>query len=320
MTTPRRYADQQAWKDLQAFLPERLQLTRPDQLPTEESWEWEGHRVHLDRYRNASAPARVVLHHGVGTNGRQMTLILGAPLARAGFDVVALDNLGYGLTDVAPGFNPGYSDWIRLVLAFLSAEAAHDPRPTVLYGLSAGGMLTYHAAAAAPKGTLRGIVGMTFLDQRLQKVVDETAHDIVTARLGVPFMKAIARTPLRALRYPMTLASKMSALVNNPDALEVLLRDKTSAGNSVTVKFLAEYGSYVPVIEPADFDACPVLLTQPADDRWCPYELSLPVLDKITKVPVKRVMLQNAGHYPLEEPGLTQMQDAIIDFIRGVTR
>lgn len=49
---------------------------------------------------------------------RQMTLILGAPLARAGFDVVAIENLGYGATDVAKGFNPGYGDWIRLVLAF----------------------------------------------------------------------------------------------------------------------------------------------------------------------------------------------------------
>jgi pimeloyl-ACP methyl ester carboxylesterase len=63
-----------------------------------------------------------------------------------------------------------------------------------------------------------------------------------------------------------------------------------------------------------------VLLTQPAADRWTPYELSRPVLDKITKVPVKCVMLENAGHYPLEEPGLTQMRDAIIDFIRSVAR
>ena len=75
-----------------------------------------------------------------------MTLILGAPLARAGVDVVALDNLGYGLTDVAQGANPGYGDWVRLVLAFLAEEASRDARPTVLYGLSAGLVLqnTHH--------------------------------------------------------------------------------------------------------------------------------------------------------------------------------
>jgi pimeloyl-ACP methyl ester carboxylesterase len=320
MTTPRCYRDQQAWQDLQQFLPEAYRLTRTEQLPLEEHWEWEGHRVHLDRYRNAHAPARVVLHHGVGTNGRQMTLILGAPLARAGFDVVAVDNLGYGMTEVAPGSNPGYGDWVRLVLAFLAAERGQDPRPTLLYGLSAGGMLAYHVAAAAPKGTLAGIVGMTFLDQRVQKVVDDTSHDIFTARVGVPFLRLAAHTPLRGLRYPMTLASKMSALTNDPEALKVMLKDDSSAANWVSVKFLAEYGSYQPAVEPADFDACPVLLTQPAEDRWTPYELSQPVLDKITKVPVKRVMLENAGHYPLEEPGLTQMQSAIVDFIRSVAR
>lgn len=57
------------------------------------------------------------------------------------------------------------------------------------------------------------------------------------------------------------------------------------------------------------------LLTQPAEDRWTPHHLSVPVLSRITKVPVGTVMLGHAGHYPLEEPGLRQMQDAIADFV-----
>ncbi|MFE7592437.1 hypothetical protein ACFU6K_23805 [Kitasatospora sp. NPDC057512] len=36
---------------------------------------------------------------------------------------------------------------------------------------------------------------------------------------------------------------------------------------------------------------------------------------RITKVPVETVMLDNAGHYPLEDPGLQQMEDAIADFV-----
>jgi hypothetical protein len=31
-------------------------------------------------------------------------------------------------------------------------------------------------------------------------------------------------------------------------------------------------------------------------------------------VPVTKVLLDRAGHYPIEEPGLTQMQDAIAEF------
>ncbi|MEU6563366.1 alpha/beta hydrolase [Nocardia nova] len=308
------YRDQREWRDLQEYLPRRLRLDDAS-APAEEFWDWRGNTVHLDRYANPSAPAKVVLHHGVGTNGRQMSLILGAPLARRGFETVALDNLGYGLTGVRPGFVPSYADWVDLVVDYLAYEQSRDDRPIVLYGLSAGGMLTYHVAAKAPRGTLRGIVGMTFLDQRVRQVRDETAHDVVASRLGFPLMNLLARTPARRTRVPMTLASKMSALVNDRDALRIMTRDRTSGGNWVSIRFLADYGSYVPAVEPERFDACPVLLTQPARDRWTPVHLSEPVLSRITRVPVRTVVLDNAGHYPIEEPGLRQMEDAIAEFV-----
>ncbi|PQM48263.1 hypothetical protein C1Y40_01494 [Mycobacterium talmoniae] len=299
---PEFYRDQQAWRDLQNYLPERLRLT--DQtVPAEEFWTWRGHRVHLDRYANPDAPAKIVLHHGVGTNGRQMSLIVGAPLAARGFETVALDNLGYGLSQVRPGCTVSYDDWVNLVVDFLAYEQSRDDRPIILYGLSAGGMLTYHVAATAPKGALRGIVGMTFLDQRNQKVRDDTAHDKVGSRLGVPLLGLLARTPAARLRVPMTLASKMSTLVNDRAALKVMTADRTSGGNWVSTRFLASYMNYVPAVEPPEFDACPVLLTQPAEDRWTPLELSQPVLSRITRVPVQTVLLDNAGHYPLENRG-----------------
>jgi pimeloyl-ACP methyl ester carboxylesterase len=312
------YRDQQAWRDLQEYLPQRLRLT-DESAPTEEFWEWRGNRVHLDRYVNPDAPAKIVLHHGVGTNGRQMSLIVGAPLARRGFETVALDNLGYGLTQVKPGTVPTYDDWVDLVVDFLAYEQSRDDRPIVLYGLSAGGMLTYHVAAKAPKGSLRGIVGMTFLDQRNQKVRDDTSHDKLTSRVGAPLMSALAHTPAARVPVPMTMASKMSALVNDRAALKVMTADRTSGGNWVPIRFLASYMNYVPAVEPENFDACPILLTQPAEDRWSPLELSQPVLSRITRVPVDTVMLTNAGHYPIEEPGLQQMQDAIAEFVAAHT-
>lgn len=315
-TGPAHYADQQAWKDLQEFLPTRLRLNAQT-APTEEFWNWRGHDIHLDRYRNPDAPARVILLHGVGTNGRQMSLILGAPLARHGFDVVAVDNLGFGLTRVRDGYAPSYGDWVDLATDVLAAEQARDPKPTFLFGLSAGGLLTYHVAARAPRGSVRGIIGTTFLDQRVQSVADTTAHDIVTARLGPPAMALAAKTPLRGLRYSMRLAAKMSALVNDRDALAIFLKDKTSAGNAMPLRFLADYMTFVPDVEPADFDACPVLHIQPAADRWSPRELSAPVLSRITRVPVREVALDRAGHYPLEDPGLQQLEDSVVAFITG---
>ena len=56
-----------------------------------------------------------------------------------------------------------------------------------------------------------------------------------------------------------------------------------------------------------------------ASDRWTPLRLSKPFLGRIRQVPVKTVMLENAGHYPLEQPGLAQMVDAIDSFYREVT-
>lgn len=312
--TPAYYRDQPDWRELQQFLPAHLRLTDAT-APGEQFWAWHGHRIHLDRYPVPSAKAKVVLHHGVGTNGRQMSLILGAPLAARGFETVALDNLGYGLTEVRPGANPAYDDWVELVVDFLAHEHTRDDRPIVLYGLSAGGMLAYHVAAKAPCGTLAGIIGMTFLDQRTRRVRDETAHGRLTARVGGPLMVLLSKTPAAPMRYPVSLASKMSALANDPAAMRVLMQDRTSAGNRVSVRFLGRYLSYVPAVEPEDFDACPVLLTQPAEDRWTPYALSAQFLSRITKVPVRTVLLDNAGHYPLEEPGLTQLQDAVADFV-----
>ncbi|MCM1013174.1 MULTISPECIES: alpha/beta hydrolase [Brevibacterium] len=311
------YKDQQAWQDLQEFLPERLRLDETS-APDEEFWGWRGHGIHLDRYRRPEAKARVILHHGVGTNGRQMSLILGAPLARQGYDVVALDNLGYGMTRVESGYVPSYADWVDMVIDFLAAEQARDPKPTVLYGLSAGGMLAYHVAAKASPGALRGIVGMTFLDQRHQEVVDRTARSLITARVGMPWVRLLARTPLRSVRYPMRLASKMSALANNPGAMKVFLADQTSAGNAMWLRFLADYATYVPAVEPVDFDACPVLLTQPGEDRWTPRDLSDPVVSRLDPELFSEVILDRAGHFPLEEPGLQQLEEAVVEFVERV--
>lgn len=313
MTT---YAQQKNWREIQSFLPAEFQL-KPGEEPQEEWWTWGRHRIHLDCYRNPDAPLKVILFHGVGTNGRQMSTILGAPLARRGFETIAVDMPEYGLTEVGRGKPVRYDDWVQIGSDLIDAELAKDSRPIVLYGLSAGGMETYHVAAK--NGKVKGIVGMTFLDQRVQQVRDETAYNRFMSRVGVPLAGLTARTPLAGLRMPMAAASKMYALVNNKAALKACMADKTSAGKWVTMSFLASYSDYEPAVEPEDFDVCPILLTQPAQDRWTPLHLGKLFLDRIKRVPVKVTMLENAGHYPLEQPGLDQLVAAAYDFCLDVT-
>jgi len=311
------YAEQANWREIQKFLPEQFQL-QPGQEPQEEWWPWRQHRIHLDCYRNPDAPLKVILFHGVGTNGRQMSTILGAPLARKGFETIAIDMPEYGLTEVGRGKPVSYDDWVQAGSDLIDAELAKDSRPIVLYGLSAGGMETYHVAALNKK--VKGIVGMTFLDQRVQQVSDETSLNLFMSRVGVPMAKLTAMTPLAGMRMPMSLASKMHTLVNDKAALKACLADKTSAGKWVTMKFLATYTGYQPALEPENFDVCPVLLTQPAQDHWTPLHLSELFLKRVKRVPVKTVMLENAGHYPIEQPGLNQMVTAIHDFCVWVAR
>ncbi|KXP14582.1 alpha/beta hydrolase [Tsukamurella pseudospumae] len=311
------YADQSAWRTIQGFLPPAYRLT-PATEPVEEWWEHDGHRIHLDTYRDPDAAVKVILLHGVGTNGRQMSTILGRPLAERGFETIAIDMPTYGVTEVAPGALVTYDDWVRIGSDLVDAELAKDDRPIVLYGLSAGGMETYHVASV--NGRVSGIVGMTFLDQQSAKVRRDTAFDPVTGSLGAPVMKALARTPLRGARVPMKLVSKMRALVNDRAAKRACYADRTSAGNLVTVAFLDSYLNFRPAVAPEDFDVCPVLLTQPAADRWTPLALSAPFLDRITRVSVATVLLENAGHYPLEQPGLDRMVEAVAAFAADAPR
>ena len=311
------YQNQVAWQQIEQFLPEEFHIHK-NQLPKEEWWAWNGNNIHLDTYRNPKAKIKVILFHGVGTNGRQMSMILGKPLADRGYETIAVDMPGYGVTQVGKGKVINYNDWVQAGSDLINVELAKDNRPVVLYGLSAGGMLTYHVAAKNKK--VKAIVGMTFLDTSSQVVKDTVARNLFMSRVGTPITHWTAKTPLASMRVPMSWASKMSTLVNNNDALKAFMKDKTSAGNSVSLTFLDSYIHYKPEVATEDFDVCPVLLTQPAKDRWTPLDLSTPFLSRIRKVSVKTVMLENAGHYPLEQPGLSQMVEAIDDFYKTTVK
>jgi len=311
------YSKQREWFEIQQHLPMKYHFSKNYQ-PTEEWWNWKGHKVHLDCFRNQKATVKVILLHGVGTNGRQMSMILGGPLAKDGFETIAIDMPTYGVTEVKKGAVVKYDDWVDFACDYIDYELRRDDRPIVLYGLSAGGMETYHVAVKNKK--VKGIIGMTFLDQRNQQVRDETARNLFMSRVGIPLAGFACKIGFGSFKMKMSVASKMSALCNDKNVMDVFNRDKTSAANKASMEFLNSYGNYSPDIEPEDFDVCPILLTQPDQDRWTPLHLSTPFLDRIKKVDVEIVHLENGGHYPVEQPALDQMHDAILAFIHKITK
>ena len=42
-------------------------------------------------------------------------------------------------------------------------------------------------------------------------------------------------------------------------------------------------------------------------------------LRRLQKVKVKTVMLENAGHYPLEQPGIDQLHAVMAEFVKEVS-
>lgn len=175
-----------------------------------------------------------------------MTIILGSPLAEAGCETIAIDMPTYGETIVREGAIVSYDDWVRCGSDYVDIELARDSRPIFPYGLSAGGMEAYHVAARNKK--IAGIIGMTFLDQRIHQVQRETALNPVAGAIGTPVMRLACRMGLGGRKMKMSEASKMWALVNDDACLAAMLADTTSAGNSATFTFLTTYADYAPAI------------------------------------------------------------------------
>lgn len=306
------YSEQKQWKKIAGFLPQEYAFTE-EYHPEEEWWDWKGNRIHLDTFRNPEAKAKVILFHGVGTNGRQMSTIIGGPLSKDGFEIIAIDMPLYGVTEVNPKMNITYDDWVQIGSDYIDEERKKDDRPIFLYGLSAGGMETYHAACR--NKNVKGIIGMTFLDQSLQQVRNETTNNAFWAHLGTPLAALSVKMGMGKMKMKMSICSKMSALCNHEGCQKELIHDKTSGGNSVSMRFIESYMNAPFDIQPEDFDICPVLLTQPELDRWTPLHLSEPFLKRIKKVPVKIEILSGGGHYPVEPQALKELHQHILNFI-----
>ncbi|MDH3831294.1 MAG: alpha/beta hydrolase [Chromatiales bacterium] len=307
------YRDNTSWVELQRFLPAEYRW-QDDYGPAEEFRPWRNSTLHVERFANPDATHKVILLHGVGTNSRLLNLIAGAPLARAGFEVVAADMPFYGMTDNRET-RISWDDWVEIGAELVRSEIDKDGKPVVLYGLSAGGMLAYNIAAATRK--VSGIMGMCFIDGgsplARRRMSDRPNMDEISFKM-LPLLPAAL---IGRIRVPMKHLVKMKALVNDGQALKILLRDKCSAGASVSLEFVNSMIQHQPAIAFEDFDLCPIILLQPGEDRWTPFSVTEPFWERVS-APKQMVTLGKASHYPIEQPGLDQMSDAMVNFIRSI--
>ncbi len=301
------YKQMPIWDEIPKLYPARCQINETIK-PEEIYWEWKNNKIHLDYYPNSQSKVKIILLHGVGGNGRLLSFIA-VPLARVGFEVIAPDLPGYGLSQIKGIVS--YEDWVQMVNDLIDKELSKDDREIFLFGLSAGGMLAYHSASKSKK--VAGIIATNLLDQRLQEVRDGSAHNKIVSRIGTPLLRLLAKINDK-IKLPMKSITKMKAIVNDKRILELLLKDKSSSGTSVSLKLIISILDAKYEIEPEDFDLCPVLLIHPGNDKWTPIRLSKIFYDRL-KVNKKLYIIKGAGHFPIEPEAIGQIEKEVIDFI-----
>lgn len=303
------YQDARHWQQYQRFFPSDLQLNATNR-PDESYWSWRGLSVHLDRYDNSNAVAKMIIVHGGGGYGR-MFFPVGVARREINAEVVAPDLPGYGLTAAPGGYT--HDDWVDCVVDLIASERARDQRPIFLLGGSMGGLVAY--SAAAKSRDVRGVIATCLVDPRRTEVRRALARVRWVAPVSGSIVSGLASLAGRT-RIPIRWLANTSAMSGQQDLSAVVASDPQGGGNRVPLGFLASYLSYQPPVEPEMFDVCPVLVVHPAADTWTPPELTKDFYDRLP-VPKQWVSLENAGHLPAEEPGLTQMRRAIASFVVG---
>lgn len=304
----RSYAEIDYWRKYQRFLPDKVRLSEGRE-PTEEWWPWRGAEIHLDRYAAPGAPLTVVLLHGGGGYSRLLAPF-GVMLQPHGYEVLVPDLPGYGLS-VAPAALFSYACWVDCAVDLVQAEIQRTGRPVVLFGMSVGGYLAYLAAAQGRQAA--GVIATTLADPRLPVVRDQFAKSPWMNRAFAPLLPWAAAL-FGGMRLPIRWFSNMKGIANDPELVPLVCEDPIGGGNRVSLRFMQSLLAIRPTIEPEDFDLCPVLLAQPAADRWTTIEASRPFFDRI-QGPKELVMLDNCGHLPIEEPGLSRLEEAAVAFL-----
>ena len=292
------------WVRYDRFLPERYHSASAHR-PEPTYWTWKNTSVHIARASRPESKVRVIAVHGAG--GYSGLLWPYAAIAAAeGFEVLCPDLPLYGDTDVPDPSAVRYRDWIDLLCDLVVAEKSKDDRPLILFGASMGGMLAYEVAHRT--ALVDRVVATCLLDPS-----DPDARR-AAARFAVlggpaPWLLRACAVPAGRVRVPVRWMADMANMSRNSELSTLCAGDTKGGGVRVPVGFLADYFGYAHV-RPEKYDGPPVLLAHPAEDRWTPPHVSIRFLQRL-RAETAIVMLDGCGHLPVEEPGLTQLADAL---------
>ncbi|MBF6507955.1 alpha/beta hydrolase [Nocardia farcinica] len=302
------YREQLYWLRYQDFFPGALRVTA-ENAPAEQWWSWRDVQVHVDRVAREHAPTKLIALHGIGTYGRVL-----APYGRlptlADLEFIAPDLPGFGLTR-ASRRGTTYQDWVDCVLDLVELERARDDRPIVLLGMSTGGRLAYDVAARAG-GEVAGVIATCLIDPQRSEARRRLAARPEMARWSG--LLGLVPGPLSTARVPTHWLANIAAVSNHAQLANLVWADPIGGGSWLALGFVRSCLASPPAVRPEAFTGTPVLLAHPAEDRWTPPLLSQRFHDRIGG-PTRFAALTGAGHLPVEESGLADLDRAIRDFL-----
>lgn len=227
-------------------------------------------------------------------------------------DLAAVDLPLYGRTVSPDPAGVRYEQWLELLDDLIAAE--DDGRPLVLFGASIGGMLAYEAAARAASGRVAAVAATCLLDPRDWRVRTRLTRFGWLGLVGVPLLGLAARR-LGRVMIPLRWTANLARMSRDPGLSRLCARDPLGGGGCVPLGFLASYTQYRHLAP--GIATPPMVLLHPEADSWTPPALSVRVLARAASES-RVVLLRECGHFPIEEPGLTALLEALDALVRDV--
>lgn len=275
--------------------------------PTETRQSIRKHNVHIDHWRPDGKPkGTLILVHGGGGNGRILAP-LGDYAASIGWQALAPDLPGYGLTEPAPDFRWDYDEWPAVIAEM--ADSAEGP--VVVLGASVGGMTAVFAAEESRK--IAGVIATTLLDMGDPNTFVQAARWRWLGKLSLAGFR-IFPAIFDRIALPLWISAPLRAMSGNAEMQDYFRRDRLLGRLWVPVRFFRTmHARKASGVSPG----CPILLVHPGADAWTPVALSRAAFD-LVRGPKEFVVLTNGSHLPVERPAIDEFQDHIASFLETV--
>jgi pimeloyl-ACP methyl ester carboxylesterase len=263
------------------------------------NWVWRGHTI---RYLSAGTGQPLVLIHGFGASiGHWRNNI--AVLASAGYQVFALDLLGFGKSD-KPALDYTVELWVELIHDFWVAKIQ---QPTVFVGNSIGGLLTLMMLAQHPTLVRGGVLlnpagGLNHRPDELNfplRLVMGTFAKLVNSPTFGPWL-------FNRVRQKSQIRRSLAQVYCNPAAITDELVDllHEPACDPGAQKVFAAILTAPAGPKPTDLlphIQAPLLVLWGEADPWTPIAGAKIYQDLSATHPVQFIGIANTGHCPHDE-------------------